>query len=379
LTEPAKRRERCWKRYDRSTKRSSHASQSSGGFFDPAAKQSELEKVEERIADPNLWDDQEQAQKLMRQRSRLQEAIDEAEWLERTVEDAAVLFEFAESDEESARELRRTIDELASRVADAETEMMLSGPHDAADAIVSINAGAGGTDAEDWAQMLLRMYLRWCERKGFKAEIFEESPGKEAGIKSASFTVEGPYAYGLLAAEIGVHRLVRISPFNAGGSRETSFASVDVHPQIEDEIEIEVLDKDLRVDTYRSSGAGGQHVNVTDSAVRLTHLPTGIVVSCQNQRSQHQNREVAMKILKSRLYELELEKRRAEAAQHEAEKMEISFGSQIRNYVLQPYRLVKDTRTKLEVGDVDAVLAGDIDEFIKAFLIAKRGVGGAPE
>jgi peptide chain release factor 2 len=206
--------------------------------------------------------------------------------------------------------------------------------------------------------------------------LIEVSAGKEAGIKSATFTVEGAYAYGLLTSEIGVHRLVRVSPFNAGGSRETSFASVDVHPQLEDDIEIEILDKDLRVDTYRSSGAGGQHVNVTDSAVRITHLPTGIVVSCQNQRSQHQNRDVAMRILKSRLYELELEKRRAESAQHEASKMDISFGSQIRNYVLFPYRLVKDTRTKYEVSDVDAVLDGDIDAFIKEFLLRKRADGG---
>jgi peptide chain release factor 2 len=250
--------------------------------------------------------------------------------------------------------------------------MLLSGPNDSADAIVSINAGAGGTDAEDWAEMMLRMYLRWCERRGFKTEIVEISPGKEAGIKSVTFTAEGPYAYGLLASEIGVHRLVRMSPFNSGQSRETSFASVDVHPQLEDDIEIEILDKDLRVDTYRSSGAGGQHVNVTDSAVRITHLPTGIVVSCQNQRSQHQNRDVAMRLLKSRLYELELEKRRAESAEHEANKMDASFGSQIRNYVLHPYRLVKDTRTKYEVSDVDAVLGGDIDPFIKEYLLQKR-------
>jgi peptide chain release factor 2 len=283
-----------------------------------------------------------------------------------------VLFDFAETDEESAVELRRAIDELATRVSDAETEMLLSGPNDAASAIVSINAGAGGTDAEDWAQMLLRMYLRWCERKGFETEIIDESAGKETGYRSVTFTVEGPYAYGLLAPEIGVHRLVRISPFNAGGSRETSFASVDVHPQIEDAIEIEILDKELRIDTYRSSGAGGQHVNVTDSAVRITHLPSGIVVSCQNQRSQHQNREVAMKILRSRLYELELEKRRAESAEHEAQKMDISFGSQIRNYVLNPYRLVKDTRTKLETSDVDDVLDGNLDPFVKEFLLQKR-------
>ena len=283
-----------------------------------------------------------------------------------------MLFEFAVDDPESETEVRSAVGELAVRVGEAEIEMLLSGPNDHRDAIVSINAGAGGTDAEDWAEMLRRMYLRWCERKGFSTEIIEESPGKEAGIKSSTFTVEGPHAFGLLLPELGVHRLVRMSPFNAGQSRETSFASVDVHPQIDDEIEIEVLDKDLRVDTYRSSGAGGQHVNVTDSAVRLTHLPTGIVVSCQNQRSQHQNRDVAMRVLKSRLYELEMEKRRAETAEHDANKMSVSFGSQIRNYVLHPYQLVKDTRTKHETSDVDAVLGGDIDAFIKAFLVAKR-------
>lgn len=343
-----------------------------GGFFDPVGKQRDLEELEDRIADPNLWDDQEKAQKLLKQRSRVQKAIDEAEWLGRAIDDAGVLFEFAVDDPESEADVRVAVDEIATRIANAETEMLLSGPNDHRDAIVSINAGAGGTDAEDWAEMLRRMYLRWCERKGFATDVIEESPGKEAGIKSSTFTVEGPYAYGLLVTEIGVHRLVRMSPFNAGQSRETSFASVDVHPQIDDEIEIEVLDKDLRIDTYRSSGAGGQHINVTDSAVRITHLPTGIVVSCQNQRSQHQNRDVAMRVLKSRLYELELEKRRAESAEHEAGKMSVSFGSQIRNYVLHPYQLVKDTRTKQETSDVDAVLGGEIDPFIKAFLVAKR-------
>jgi peptide chain release factor 2 len=249
--------------------------------------------------------------------------------------------------------------------------MLLSGPNDACDAIVTINAGAGGTDAQDWAEMLMRMYLRWAERRGFKAEILDEQPGKEAGIKSTTFTVAGDYAYGLLSAEAGVHRLVRISPFNAGQSRETSFASVFVYPEVDEDIDIEILDKDLRVDTYRSSGAGGQHVNVTDSAVRITHLPTGIVVTCQNQRSQHQNREVAMKVLRSKLYELEMEKRQAETAQLEESKRDISFGSQIRNYVLHPYRLAKDVRTKYEVTDVEAVLDGDIDEFIKHYLAQK--------
>jgi peptide chain release factor 2 len=279
--------------------------------------------------------------------------------------------EFAAQDESSLDELQTVIQRLEQEVEDAETEMLLSGRNDARDAIVTINAGAGGTDAQDWAGILMRMYLRWAERRGFKAEIVDEQPGKEAGIKSTTFTVAGEYAYGLLSAEAGVHRLVRLSPFNAGSSRETSFASVFVYPEIEEDVEIEVNEKDLRVDTYRSSGAGGQHVNVTDSAVRITHLPSGIVVTCQNQRSQHQNREVAMHILKSRLYELELEKKRAETAQLEETKRDISFGSQIRNYVLHPYRLAKDVRTKHETSDVDAVLDGDIDEFIKKYLVLK--------
>jgi peptide chain release factor 2 len=287
------------------------------------------------------------------------------------VDDVPVLFEFAADDEASLTELKEVLSRLESEVEETETEMLLSGSNDARDAIVTINAGAGGTDAQDWAAMLLRMYLRWAERHRFKIEVVDEQSGKEAGIKSATFTVSGEYAYGLLSAEAGVHRLVRLSPFNAGSSRETSFASVFVYPDIEDDVEIEILDKDLRVDTYRSSGAGGQHVNVTDSAVRITHIPTGIVVTCQNQRSQHQNREVAMHILKSRLYELEMDKRRAESAQLEETKRDISFGSQIRNYVLHPYRLVKDVRTKFETSDVDSVLDGDLDEFIKQYLTMK--------
>jgi peptide chain release factor 2 len=308
---------------------------------------------------------------VLRRRSRLEAAADKADRFERDVEDAAVLLEFALEDEGSLAELRDVIERLEGEVEEAETEMLLSGPNDARDAIVTINAGAGGTDAQDWAERLLRMYLRWAERRGFKTEVLDEQPGKEAGIKGATFTVSGEYAYGLMVAEAGVHRLVRLSPFNAGSSRETSFASVFVYPEIEEDLEIEVQEKDLRVDTYRSSGAGGQHVNVTDSAVRITHLPTNIVVTCQNQRSQHQNREVAMRILKSRLYELEMEKRKAESAQLEETKRDISFGSQIRNYVLHPYRLAKDVRTKYEVSDVDSVLDGDIDEFIKQYLVLK--------
>jgi len=347
------------------------AQSSCGGFFDPQAKASELQKSEAEIGKPDFWNDQDRAQKVLKQRSRLQTAIDKAEKFQRDVEDAAVLLEFASEDQSSLKELQTVLERLAREVEDAETEMLLSGPNDTRDAIVTINAGAGGTDAQDWAEMLMRMYLRWTERHKFKTEIIDEQPGKEAGIKSATFTVAGDYAYGLLSAEAGVHRLVRLSPFNAGSSRETSFASVFVYPEIEEDVEIEVNEKDLRVDTYRSSGAGGQHVNVTDSAVRITHLPTGIVVTCQNQRSQHQNREVAMHILKSRLYELELEKKLAETAQLEESKRDISFGSQIRNYVLHPYRLAKDVRTKHETSDVDAVLDGDLDEFIKQYLVLK--------
>jgi peptide chain release factor 2 len=290
------------------------------------------------------------------------------------VDDIGVLFEFAAEDEASAMELRETLQRLAREVEESETQMLLGGENDARNAIVAINAGAGGTDAQDWAEMLLRMYLRWAERQGFKTELLDHQAGEEAGIKSATFRVEGEYAYGLLSGEVGVHRLVRLSPFNAGQSRETSFASVFVYPEIDEDFEIEIQEKDLRVDTYRSTGAGGQHVNTTDSAVRITHLPTGIVVTCQNQRSQHQNRDVAMRVLKSRLYELELEKKRAATDRLAESKREISFGSQIRNYVLHPYRLVKDVRTKFETSDVEAVLDGELDPFIKEYLLAKRAV-----
>jgi peptide chain release factor 2 len=345
-----------------------------GGFFDAPGKQKQLEKLEAKISAQGFWDDSEKAQKVMAQRSRIERALHQQKDFETGVSDAEVLFEFAESDTDSRTELESLIEKLGREVTVAEIQSLLSGETDANNAICSIQAGAGGTDAQDFAQMLLRMYLRWAERKGFKAEILDEQSGSEAGLKSATFRVEGDYAYGLLATEAGVHRLVRISPFNSGGSRETSFASMFVSPEIDENIEVDIQDKDLRVDTYRSSGAGGQHVNVTDSAVRITHIPTNIVVTCQNQRSQIQNRAVAMQVLRSKLYELELEKRRADTADLEATKMDISFGSQIRNYVLHPYRLVKDTRTKYEVTDVDAVLDGDIDDFIKEFLLYKKGV-----
>ncbi|MBL8124762.1 MAG: peptide chain release factor 2 [Blastocatellia bacterium] len=343
-----------------------------GGFFDRPGKEKELEKIEAQISEPDFWNDSDKAQKVMAVRSRLEKALQQQRDFETGVSDAEVLFEFAAEDSDSATELESLISKLEKEVTAAEIQSLLSGETDANNAICSLQAGAGGTDAQDFCQMLLRMYLRWAERKGFKVEILDEQSGSEAGLKSATFRVEGDYAYGLLATEAGVHRLVRISPFASGGSRETSFASMFVSPEIDENIEVNIEDKDLRVDTYRSSGAGGQHVNVTDSAVRITHLPTGIVVTCQNQRSQIQNRAVAMQVLRSKLYELELEKRRAETADLEANKMDISFGSQIRNYVLHPYRLVKDTRTKFELTDVDAVLDGEIDEFIKEFLVSKK-------
>jgi len=344
-----------------------------GGFFDAPRKRAQLEKLEQQISATGFWNDSDAAQKIVQQRSRLEKALEQQENFESSVSDAEVLIEFAASDESSLNELNTLVNRLEKEVSIAETQSLLSGETDANNAICSIQSGAGGTDAQDWAQMLLRMYLRWAERKGFKVEILDEQAGSEAGIKSATFRVEGEYAYGLLANEAGVHRLVRISPFNSGGSRETSFASMFVSPEIDENIEVDIQDKDLRIDTYRSSGAGGQHVNVTDSAVRITHLPTNIVVTCQNQRSQIQNRAVAMQVLRSKLYELELEKRRADSADLEAAKQDISFGSQIRNYVLHPYRLVKDTRTKFEVSDVEAVLDGDIDDFIKEFLLFKKG------
>lgn len=343
-----------------------------GGCFDVASKQKELDILESQIGEPNFWNNQETAQKVVKHKSRLERAINRQNSFEASVSDAEILFEFAETDENSHKELITLIESLEKETVLAETEALLSGETDANNAICSIQSGAGGTDAQDWAGMLFRMYLRWADRKGFKVEVLDEQSGSEAGLKSATFRVIGDYAYGLMACEAGVHRLVRISPFNSGGSRETSFASMFVSPEIDENIEIDIQEKDLRIDTYRSSGAGGQHVNVTDSAVRITHLPTNIVVTCQNQRSQLQNKTVAMNVLRSKLYELELEKRKSDSAELEANKQDISFGSQIRNYVLHPYRLVKDTRTKFERSDVDVVLDGDIDEFIKEFLLAKK-------
>jgi peptide chain release factor 2 len=344
----------------------------SGGFFDVPKGREELNRIEAQASAPAFWNDQEAAQKLLQERSRLEKKIERQELFQTQIDDAGVLFEFAEEDDTSINELHSLLERLQHNLSQAEIEMLLAGENDRRNAICTIHPGAGGTESQDWAEMLLRMYLKWAEQRGFKTEILEYQPGEEAGLKSVTFRVEGDYAYGLLAAEAGVHRLVRISPFDQAARRHTSFASLFVFPEIDEDIEVEINDKDLRIDTYRATGAGGQHINTTDSAVRITHLPTNIVVSCQNQRSQHQNKAVAMQVLRSRLYELELEKRKAETAELEANKADISFGSQIRSYVLAPYQLVKDTRTKLERGNVDAVLGGEIDDFITTYLLAKK-------
>ena len=274
-----------------------------------------------------------------------------------------------EKSEDALAEAAAKVASVGKEMAETELKQLLGGPDDRRNAIVNLHPGAGGTEAQDWAEILLRMYLRWCDRRGYRKEILEYQPGEEAGVKSVTFLVEGDYAYGYLKAEAGIHRLVRISPFDASSRRHTSFASVFVYPEVDDDIKIEINEADLRVDTYRSSGAGGQHVNKTDSAVRLTHLPTGIVVACQNERSQHKNRAMAMKILKSRLYELEVEKQKEKMESYHKTKKDIAWGSQIRSYVLAPYRMVKDHRTNVEVGNADAVLDGDLDQFIQAYLM----------
>jgi peptide chain release factor 2 len=323
------------------------------------------------MAAPDFWDDQAEAQKVLQRRRRITDDLELRDSLARKLDDLGVLLEWAEQGEDVAPDLQRALDALEEEVEAAEIKKMLGGEHDRANAIVTIHPGAGGTESQDWAEMLLRMYLKWAERRGFKREIIDYQPGDEAGIKSATFTLTGEYAFGLMSAEAGVHRLVRISPFDQAARRHTSFASVYVWPEIEEDADIEIPEKDLRIDTYRSSGAGGQHVNVTDSAVRITHIPTGIVVSCQNERSQHKNRDMAMKVLKAKLYDLKQREQQAKLEQLGGAKKEIAFGSQIRSYVLQPYQMIKDHRTKLQVGDVNRVLDGDIDAFIKTYLMQK--------
>ena len=312
---------------------------------------------------------------MLRERKRLARLIETDREIAAAVSDIEAFLELAREGEPVEEECAAELKTLAERLDKIEIDSLLSGEHDQAGAIVTLNAGAGGTEAQDWAQMLQRMYLRWAERRGFKSEISDTQFGEEAGIKSATVIVKGENAYGLMRSEIGVHRLVRISPFDSNARRHTSFASVFVYPEIDDEIEIAISTDELRIDTFRASGAGGQHVNMTDSAVRITHLPTNIVVQCQNERSQHKNRATAMKMLRARLYDFELRKKRSESEKIEAAKLGIDFGSQIRNYVLAPYRLVKDLRSQLEFGNVDRVLDGDLDRFMHAFLVYEKTGG----
>lgn len=350
---------------------------SCGSIFDAARLRKELARVEAEISDPAVWADAARSQPLMRERKRLEALLADDTELERHASDVEAFFELAREGEDVETELQSEIAKTESFAEELETKTMLSGESDGLNAIVTVHPGAGGTESQDWAEMLMRMYLRWAERQRFKTEINEIQDGDEAGIKSATFTITGENAFGLLSGETGVHRLVRISPFDSAKRRHTSFSSVFVSPEIDDSIVIDIKPDDLRIDTYRSGGKGGQHVNTTDSAVRITHLPTGIVAGCQNERSQHKNKEKAMKMLRSRLYEYELDKKKAASKKLEDSKLDNTFGSQIRSYVLQPYRMAKDLRTRVEVGDVDRVLDGSLEPFIRGYLKLRRE-GGVP-
>ncbi len=343
---------------------------SSGCIFDVPGKTARLAALEAAAAAPEFWGDPETAQKVLKEQSDLRQTLEQHTGLAKELEDSRVLLELAtdHEDVETLQEVSSGLQDLTRQVRALELQTALSGEYDQGNAILSINPGAGGTESQDWAQMLLRMYLRWAETKGFKTEILDLLEAEEAGIKNATVTVSGPYAYGYLRAEMGVHRLVRISPFDASKRRHTSFASVFVYPEISDDLEIKIEEKELRIDTFRAGGHGGQHVNVTDSAVRITHLPTGIVASCQNERSQHKNKAMAMKVLRARLYDHYKRQQDEEMAKLEGDKAPIAWGSQIRSYVLAPYQLVKDHRSGEETGNVTAVLGGDLDRFIEAYL-----------
>jgi len=354
---------------------SSSRSNCSGGVFDWEPALRKLDELNARVEDPTLWDDTEAAQSIMRERTRLAAQVEAVQGLERDLADALEYAELAdaEGDEAALDEARAQLASLKERAARAELEALLSGEADGNDAYVEINSGAGGTESNDWALMLMRMYSRWAQAHGMSVDVIEETPGEQAGIKSVTLLVRGTNAYGWLKTEAGVHRLVRISPYDSSARRHTSFASVWVYPVVDDTIEIEINPADVRVDTYRASGAGGQHVNKTDSAVRLTHIPTGIAVACQTERSQHQNRDRAWKMLKARLYELELQKREAAQQALEETKTDIGWGHQIRSYVLQPYQMVKDLRTDVETSDTQGVLDGDLDAFMAASLAQRVG------
>lgn len=351
---------------------------SSGGVFDVAGLRRRHDALEAELTKPDLWSDPENARKVGREKSGIESELVLYDRIESGLDDVEVLLELADEadDEETRREAAARFAEIDSDLGDAELRQLLGGEYDASDAIVSINSGAGGTDACDWAEMLMRMYLRWAERRGFKAEVLDLQPAEEAGIRGATIGISGDYAYGYLNTEQGVHRLVRISPFDANARRQTSFASVTAVPEIDDDVDVEIDEADLRIDTYRASGAGGQHVNKTDSAVRITHLPTGVVVQCQNERSQHKNKATAMKVLRAQLFERSRREQEEKMAAIVGEKREIGFGSQIRSYTLHPQQRVKDHRTESEMGNADAVLDGDIDGFMRATLLkqsAERG------
>ena len=355
-----------------------------GEYLDPATLQRRVGELESRMGAPGFWDDQASAAAVSAEHSAASTRLSRYRELDEEIASLAEMAELlreeeraGEPDGEMVAELSEGLDRADGVLAGLEEDRLFSGEHDAGDAVVTINAGEGGTDAQDWAEMLLRMYLRWSEQRGLKADLKEVQEGTEAGLKSATFTVSGTNAYGLMSAERGVHRLVRLSPFDSANRRQTSFAAVDVAPLVSDAVDVEILDKDLKVDTYRASGAGGQHVNKTDSAVRITHLPTRIVVQCQNERSQTQNRATAMAMLRAKMVQVELEKREAEAAKSRGESQSIGFGSQIRSYVVHPYTMVKDLRTGHETGNAQGVLDGDLDGFIRAEL-ERRSRGGGP-
>jgi peptide chain release factor 2 len=343
-------------------------------IFDLPKKLGRLHELQRETSLPDFWNDAERAQKISKEQSELTEQVEKHQSLLKALEDGQVLLQLAQEsgDSELIDEFFREIKRIESEISAFELTRMLSGPHDAQSAILEINSGAGGTEAQDWGEMLLRMYMRWAEQHDYGVQLLSVHEGDGAGIKSATLFIEGSNAFGFLRSERGVHRLVRISPFDANARRHTSFASVSVMPDIDQDVEVEIRDDDLRVDTYRSSGAGGQHVNKTDSAVRLTHLPTGIVVACQNERSQHKNKATAMKLLKAKLYELEMEKKQEELDKIAGERRKIDFGSQIRNYVMQPYQLVKDVRTGCQTSNVDGVMDGDIDPFIQSYLMSEE-------
>ncbi|CAI2717252.1 Peptide chain release factor 2 [Nitrospina watsonii] len=352
----------------------SNGSNGSGGFFDVDAKVKEIEDLDQKTTASNFWNDNEAAQKTLQRRSSLQRSVKVYQDLIQQSDDLEAMLSLMEEEGDASMESEgeTLVKDLETALSEAELKAMLSAENDGNNAILNINSGAGGTESQDWAQMLLRMYLRWADRNGYKTEVLDMQYGEEAGIKSATVNVVGDYAYGYLKAEIGVHRLVRISPYDANKRRHTSFASVFVFPEVAEDIDVEVKDDDLKIDVYRASGPGGQGVNTTDSAVRITHMPTGIVVQCQNERSQHKNKASAMKVLKSRLYEMEIEKQEEEKRNLEKDKKRIEWGSQIRSYVLHPYQLAKDLRTQVEMGDVASVLDGDLNRFIEAYLMKEN-------